>query len=77
MINQLIQTIKTKGTLLTHKDPDVSLGVEHFFCSTFVPSENLLIKGEYDNPNSETRKAMLVFLNPDTNQVKGGWLSLP
>ena len=70
-VDDLIRTIQTEGTLLTHEDTHADLRVSEYFCSAFIPEKNLLVKGEYDNPHSESRKAVLVFLDPTSNKVKG------
>lgn len=71
-IHNLVQSIKTNGTLLSHQLTDPSLGVKHYRCSIFIPKKKLLIKGEFENPKSEERRALLVFFEPLTGKVKGG-----
>ena len=71
-INQLLKTIQDKGKLVTHEDKDPEIGMTETRCSTFIKEKGLLVKGEYDNPKSEERNAMIVLFHPETGQVRGG-----
>lgn len=70
-INNIIETVQTRGTTLSHQLPDHKLGARHFRSSTFIRNQKLLIKGEYENPNSTQRNALLVFFDLSSGKVKG------
>ena len=69
-INHFIKTIQEKGRLLTHQQ-DQSTGVTQYYCSCFVKEHNLLVKGEVLNPKQSERNALIVFIDAETNEVKG------
>ena len=48
-----------------------SLGVQYCFCSSYIESEKALVQGEYVNPTSKDRKALIILTDPSTMQIKG------
>ena len=74
-INQLIETIHDKWRILNHQQ-DSSTGLNQYYCSCFVKDHNLLVKGEVHNPKKSERNALIVFIDAETNKVKGEEMSL-
>ena len=71
-VTNQIKGIQKKGKLLHYKDTDSSSGVTNYFCSTHIKKQKMLVKGEYGNPQCKSRKALLVFFDSKTGEVKGG-----
>ena len=69
-VNDLLKPIRNQGTVITNEHQDSSLGVKEYFCSAFIKKKGLLVKGEYDNKN-ESRRPLIVVLDPLTGDVKG------
>ena len=72
-INDLFKTIHKNGTLVTHQETDQGVGLTHTFCSVFIKKKNILIKGERDNPKLSKRNAVFALLDPQNNEVLGGF----
>ena len=70
-VSDFIKTIQNEGKCINHKDTDSGFEVTNYWCSTFIRKEKLLVKGEYANPQSKTRKAMIVLFDSKTGDVKG------
>lgn len=56
---------------LTSNDAD--LGVDNFWCSHFIESEKILIKGEKNNRN-QNRNAILILVNLRNGKIRGKFL---
>ena len=69
-IDNLIKP-REKRNALTHQD-NSTWGPREYHCSTFIKKRNLLVKGEYDNPNLSIRRALIILSNPDSGELKGG-----
>ena len=70
-IENLIKPVKRNEKLVTHKDTDPDEGYYQYCCSTHTEKRNILVKGEWKN-KSKSRKALLVFFDLGTKQIKGG-----
>lgn len=71
----LSKPILRRGKIVYQSVKDPDLEVKHFFCSTFIEKENILVKGEYRNPQP-SRKALLAFFDLETGRIIGGAISL-
>ena len=70
-VSDRIKGIQKEGKFVNYKDTDSSVGVQHYYCSTHIRKKNMLVRGEYSNPKSGARKALIVFLDSKTGEVKG------
>jgi hypothetical protein len=70
-IVNLLKPIQKEGNIRNDRDKDNSIGVKQTFCSTFILEKHLLVKGEYFNPESGTRTAMVNFHDALTGDIKG------
>ena len=70
-ISKLFTTIQKHGKIITLKEPDPKIGVAHTDCSTFIRRKQLLVRGERNNPKPNSRKALLVFCDPESAEIKG------
>jgi hypothetical protein len=50
---------------------DMNLGAKSFWCSSFIKSKNILIKGEYNFTVLKERKALIILTDPRTGEIKG------
>ena len=70
-INMLAKPVMTYGNIPYYEEMYFHLELKSFFCSTFIEKEKFLVKGEYE-VFRESRKALLVFLDVETDRVEGG-----
>jgi hypothetical protein len=70
-VNQFFKKLKEKEKWVNISEQDLELGIKHFWCSAFIESENLLIKGEYNNQKISERNALLILTDPKTGKIKG------
>ena len=70
-ISDLIKIIRHNGTVFNLNDYDSTLGITHTHSSVFIPSKNILVRGESTNPKSNERNAMLTLSDPITGEIKG------
>lgn len=70
-IDHLIKNLQKSEQLVTHQEVHSTTRVSQFCCSCFIKQKNLLVKGELLNPDQNQRNALLLFIDPETNQVKG------
>jgi hypothetical protein len=70
-IVNLLKPIQKEGQIRNDGDKDNSIGVKHTYCSTFILEKHLLVKGEVNNPKSETRTAMVDFHDALTGEIIG------
>ena len=71
-LDQMLTKLKIKGKLLTHQEPDPDIGVGKNYCSYFLKSKGVLIKGEEDNQKKNERKSLITLMNPETGEILGG-----
>ena len=72
---QLINSIKKckqDSRTLSLQETDKVVGVRSNWCSTFLSSIGLLAQGEWNNPKSDQRNAVITFRDPKTGNLKGG-----
>jgi L-asparaginase/Glu-tRNA(Gln) amidotransferase subunit D len=69
--NDLFKKLSSNGNTIYLSKQDLSLGVKDYYCSSYINSKKLLIKGEHSNPSSSQRKAMVVLTDPRTGDIKG------
>ena len=69
-IDQFIKKIKKKGKLLSFQEHDKQKGVKKNRSSCYLEREKLLIRGEFDNGNTN-RKAVLTVFNMKTKTMQG------
>ena len=70
-VSDRIKGIHKEGKLVNYKDSNSSTGVTQYSCSTHIRKKKLLVKGEWNNPQSNSRRALLVFFDSKTGEVKG------
>ena len=70
-IDLLVKSMMTNGNFPYYEEMYFHLELNSFFCSTFIEKEKFLVKGECEVSNV-SRKALLVFLDVETNRVEGG-----
>ena len=75
-INTIFRKTKRNGQILSYRDTSSSLEATDFRCSSFIEKPKVLVKGEYGNPKPGQRKAMILFIDPDSGSIKGGLLFL-
>jgi hypothetical protein len=68
-INTFLKPIQKEGQIRNDKDKDDSIGVEKTWCSTFLLEKHILVKGEFDNPKSGSRTAMMNFHDAMTGDI--------
>ena len=70
-IEQLIQKMHKNGELLSLQKQDGENEVKHNFTSCYVKGKKVFIRGEYLNPSSSSRKALLTLTHGETNEIIG------
>ena len=70
-IDQLIKKIKKNGKLLSFEHQDKQNGVFANHSSCFVENDKIIIRGEYNNPNSSNRNAIISLTNVKTQEIIG------
>jgi hypothetical protein len=70
-IVNLLKPIQKEGQIRNDGDKDDSIGVKHTYCSTFIFENHMLVKGEYSNPKSGSRSAMVDFHDAITGEIIG------
>ena len=68
---QSIKKCKKDSPTLSLQEKDDEVGVRGNSCSTFLRSSGLLAQGEWCNPKSDQRNAVITFRDPKTSQIKG------
>ena len=54
---------KIKHNNVNLQKGDKKLGITRYLCMKFFPLLNMILKGEYDNPKSSERKAILTAID--------------
>ena len=67
-----IKKCEQDSRTLSLQETDDALGVEANCCSTFLTRSGLLAQGEWGNPKSDQRNALITFCDPKTAEIKGG-----
>ena len=67
----LIKKCKQDSRTLSLQETDKKFKIKEIRCSAFLSRSGLLAQGEYGNPNSEERNAVVTFRDPKTTEVKG------
>ena len=67
-----IKKCKNESRTLSLQETDDTVGVEANWSSTFLSSTGLLAQGEWNNPKSDERNAVVTFRDPATGEIKGG-----
>ena len=70
-VSDTIKKIQNQGKVVNYNDSDSSVGVNQYCCSTHIRKKKMLVRGELNNPKSGERKAVIVFLDSKTGQVRG------
>ena len=70
-INTLIKPVQRNGAFVTHELSDTIIEASEFCSSTYIQNENILVKGQCQNP-LDYRGALLVFFDLNTGKVRGG-----
>ena len=70
-VSDTIKKIQNQGKVVKYKDTDLSVGVQEYYCSTHIRKEKMQVRGEWSNPKTGARKAVIVFLDSKTGEVKG------
>ena len=70
-VSDTIKKIQNQGKVVNYEDTDSSVGVKDYFCSTHIKKKKMLVRGELNNPKSGERKAVIVFLDSKTGEVRG------
>ena len=66
-----IKKCKQNSKTLSLQETDDAFGVRGSLCSVFLCSSGLLAQGEYVNPKSDQRNAVVTFRDPKTGKLKG------
>ena len=70
-IEQLIKKMFNNGKLQSLQQQDAKNGVKHNFTSCYVEEKQIIFRGEYNNPSSSSRNALLTMTCGKTNQILG------
>ena len=68
---QSIKKCKPDSRALSLQKTDKTVKVKDKHCSTFLSKSGLLAQGEWGNPKSDERNALVTFRDPTTADVKG------
>ena len=68
---QSTQKCKQDSLTLSLQQKNDALRVKSNWCSTFLTRSSLLAQGEWSNPKSSKRNALVTFRDPKTGKVKG------
>jgi hypothetical protein len=68
-IFNLLEPVESQSDLDTYQDPGTK--TQDTRCSTFIPGNQMLVKGEYNNEHSTRRNAMLIFFDTEKGREIG------
>ena len=68
---EFVKKIKEKNKIITQRDQNGENEVKHYGSSCFIEGKGVFVKGEYDNPYSSKRKAMILLFKKGTDQIIG------
>ena len=71
----ILQKATIEGKEINLHDTDYNAEVGAIWSSAFSQNDNLLARGEYKNPNSKSRKALITFTDLKTGKLKGNILN--
>ena len=66
-----IKKCEQDSRTLSLQETDKEIGVEAYWCSTFLKSSGLLAQGEINNNIFNGRNALITFRDPKTAKIKG------
>ena len=70
-LDKLIKKIEMNGKVVTHQEQDSEIGVEHTDPCFYWEDQNLLVKGESNNPKSKERNALITLYDVNTYKITG------
>lgn len=70
-VNDLFKTIYENNKLITHQETDQNVEHNDSYCSVFIKSKKILVKGEYNKPRQFERNASILLLDLRTHKVLG------
>ena len=70
-INDLVKPAEKNQNALTLRETSF-LGVDQYWCATFIEKKNILVKGERTNRDLWKRNASILLFDLETGRVVGG-----
>ena len=69
-IEGLVKPVEINGKVLTYEDSSI-IGVNHYYCSTFIKNKNILVKGEHDKMKKKKRNAQILLFDYKNGDIIG------
>ena len=70
-LSDLLINLKVNQEIITHKEPDPNIGVLCNGSSCYIPSKNVLVKGEVNKQRKKKRNAVITLIEPNSKKIIG------